>query len=211
VVVAGERFRIPNRFPKFRDRLIARFPDAERPLRAYFDTVIGIADELERLPLDLSFSDMLTAAFRFPKLLRYRHWTLQRFYDHVHMPQRLQAVLAGQSGDHLLPPEQVSFLLHVSLIDNYGRGASYPQKHFRHFIDSVVQSIRDHARCSVLMKHEVRRILVEDQRVVGAETTDGQRFRARRYISNVDPAATSAVIEGARWSNRARRKLEFVI
>jgi all-trans-retinol 13,14-reductase len=209
VVVAGERVRIPNGFPKFRDRMIDRFPDAERPLRAYFEAVIAIADELERLPFDLSATDMLTAAFRFPKLLRYRHWTLQRFYDHVHMPQRLQAILAGQSGDYLLPPEKVSFLLHVSLIDNYGRGAYYPQKHFRHLIDSVVQKIREHTGCSVLMGYEVRRIQVEDQRVVGVETANGQRFRARRYISNVDPAATSAMVDGARWPSRHRRKLDY--
>jgi all-trans-retinol 13,14-reductase len=209
VVVAGERFRIPNGFPKFRDRLIERFPEAEQPLRAYFDAVIGIADELERLPLELSFADMLTAAFRFPKLLRYRNWTLQRFYDHVQMPKLLQAVLAGQSGDYLLPPEQVSFVLHVSLIENYGRGAYYPRQHFFHLIDSVVQRIREQPGCAVLMAHEVRRIVVEDQRVVGVETAAGQRFRARRYISNVDPAATAALVEGGQWPSRDRRKLDY--
>jgi all-trans-retinol 13,14-reductase len=209
VVVGGERFRIPNGFPKFRDRMIQRFPDAERPLRAYFDCVIGVADELERLPLELSFADMLTAAFRFPKLLRYRSWTLQRFYDHVQMPKLLQAVLAGQSGDYLLPPEQVSLLLHVSLIDNYGRGAYYPQKHFCHLIDSVVQKIREQPGCAVVLEQEVRRIVVDEQRVVGVETADGQRFRARRYISNVDPAATMRLVEGADWSSRERRRLDY--
>lgn len=209
VVVAGERFRIPNGFPKHRDRLIARFPEAERPLRRYFDAVIGIADELERVPLQLSWRDMLTAAFRFPKLLRYRDWTLQRFYDHVRMPKLLQAVLAGQSGDYLLPPEQVSFLLHVSLIDNYGRGAFYPQKHFSHLVDSIVQKIREQPGCAVLFEHEVRRIAVEDDRVVGVETVDGQRFVARRYISNVDPIVTLGLVEGAEWPSRYRRRLDY--
>ena len=45
---------------------------------------------------------------RFPRLLRFQRWTLQRLFDHVHMPQRLQAVLAGQAGDYLLPPAEVS-------------------------------------------------------------------------------------------------------
>jgi phytoene dehydrogenase-like protein len=209
VVVAGERFRIPSGFPKFRDRLLARFPEAAQPLRSYFDTVTAIADELERVPLELSWRDMLTAAFRFPRLLRYRDWTLQRFYDHVHMPKLLQAVLAGQSGDYLLPPEQVSFLLHVSLIDNYGRGAYYPQKHFSHLIDSVVQKIREQPGCAVLLEHEVRRIVVEDERVVGVETVNGQRFVARRYISNVDPTATLGLVEGAQWPKRFRSGLDY--
>ena len=209
VVVAGERFRIPCGFPKFRDRLLARFPESERPLRAYFDAVIGVADELARVPLELSWRDLLTAAFRFPKLLRYRDWTLQRFYDHVHMPKLLQAVLAGQSGDYLLPPEQVSFLLHVSLIDNYGQGAYYPQKHFFHLIDSIVQKIREQPGSCVLFQHEVRRIVVEDQRVVGVETVNGRRFRARRYISNVDPAASLALVEGAKWPDKFERRMHY--
>lgn len=209
VVVAGERFRIPNGFPKFRDRLLVRFPEAEAPLRKYFDTVMAIADELARVPLELSWRDMLMAAFRFPNLLRYRGWTLQRFYDHVQMPQRLQAVLAGQSGDYLLPPERVSFLMHVSLIDNYGRGAYYPEKHFVHLVESVAQKIREQPGCAVLLEHEVRRIVVEDERVVGVETADGRRFRARRYVSNVDPRATLALVEGARLPERYRRRLDY--
>ncbi len=209
VVVAGERFRIPSGFSSFRDRLLQRFPQDAQPLRAYFDTVIGIADELARVPLELRWHDLLAAPFRFPKLLRYRTWTLQRFYDHVHMPQRLQAVLAGQSGDYLLPPEQVSFVLHVSLIDNYGRGAYYPRKHFFHFIDSVVQKIREQPGCAVLLEHEVQRIVVEDGRVVGVETKNGQRFSARRYISNVDPAATLALAPDAGWPARYRKRLDY--
>lgn len=209
VVVAGERFRIPSGFERFRDRLIERFPEARAPLVGYFDAVIGIANELERVPLELGWRDVLSAPVRFPKLLRYRGWTLQRFYDHVHMPARLQAVLAGQSGDYLLPPEQVSFLLHVSLIDNYGRGAYYPRKHFFHFIDSIVRKIRDQPGCAVLLEHEVARIVVEGDRVAFVETKNGKRFSARRYISNVDPAATMALTQGAKWPGRYRERLDY--
>jgi all-trans-retinol 13,14-reductase len=125
------------------------------------------------------------------------------------MPQLLQAVLAGQSGDYLLPPNEVSFLLHVSLADSYGRGAYYPQKHFQHLVDSIVQKIREQAGCLVLMEHQVGRVLVEDQRVVGVETRDGKRYRARRYISNVDPRATLAMVEGARWPRAFSNTVDY--
>ena len=39
VVVAGERYRIPNGLEKFRDRMIRRCPEATTPLRGYFDAV----------------------------------------------------------------------------------------------------------------------------------------------------------------------------
>lgn len=190
VVVGGERFRIPSGFSKARDRLIRRFPEAAEPLRAYFAIVMAIREEISRLPDAPSWRDLLTAPLRFPRLLRYRTWTLQQLYDDLGMPPRLQAVLAGQSGDYLLPPERVSLLLHVSLVAAYDRGAFYPEKHFSHFIDSIVGAIRSQPGCDVLLQHEVSRLVVQGGRVTAAETKNGKVFRARRFVSNADPAAT---------------------
>jgi phytoene dehydrogenase-like protein len=106
------------------------------------------------------------------------------------MPRRLQAILAGQAGDYLLPPEQVSFLLHVALCAGYDRGAYYPERHFSHLVETLVGAIRERAGCDLLLEHEVARIRIEDGRAVGVETTSGQFFRANRIISNVDPAVT---------------------
>ena len=209
IVVAGERYRIPSGFPEFRDRLVQRFPEHRRPLERYFQTIIGIARELARLPDHVGWRDLITAPFRFGRLLRYRDHTLQSLYDQVGMPQRLQAVLAGQSGDYLLPPERVSLLLHVALTDNYGRGAFYPKKHFAHLIDSVVDVIRESAGCEVLLEHGVSHFVVEDDHVVGVETHDGKRFRARRYISNVDPSATLSMLRGSKLPASYTKKLDY--
>ncbi|MBM4363613.1 MAG: NAD(P)/FAD-dependent oxidoreductase [Deltaproteobacteria bacterium] len=193
LVVGGERFRIQSGFPKARDRLIRGFPEASEPLRRYFDVVVALREEVARLPDAPSWIDLVTAPLRFPRLLRCRNWTLQQLYDDLRMPPRLQAVLAGQSGDYLLPPERVSLLLHVSLVSAHDRGAFYPERHFSHFIGSIVDAIRRKPGCDVLLGHEVTRLVVEGGRVVGAETRDGKRFRARRFVSNVDPAAPLAL------------------
>jgi len=209
VVVAGERFRIPSGFSKFRDRLVRRFPEAAEPLRRYFATVMAIREEISRLPDAPGWRDLLTAPLRFPRLIRYRTWTLQRFYDHLGMPQRLQAILAGQSGDYLLPPERVSLLLHVSLIAAYDRGAYYPEKHFSHFVDSVVASIRAQPGCQVLMEQEVARIVVEGGNVARVETKIGRVFRARRYISNLDPALTMRLVGANHFPSGYQKKLVY--
>jgi phytoene dehydrogenase-like protein len=209
VIVAGERYRIPNGFPKFRDRLIARHPEARRPLERYFDVVIDIADQLARLPDHVGWRDLVTAPLRFGRLIRHRNWTLQRLYDHVGMPQRLQAVLAGQSGDYLLPPEQVSLPLHVALTDNYGRGAYYPKKHFSHLVESVANIVRDAPGCGVLLEHEVASFMVDGDRVVGVRTSDGSEFRARRFVSNIDPTVTLGMLEGADFAPKYRQTLDY--
>ncbi len=209
VVVAGERYRIPNGLEKFRDRLIRRFPDAVTPLRGYFDTVAAIGRELDRLPPRLGWRELATAPLRLPHLLRYRTWTLQRLYDRLRMPRRLQAVLAGQAGDYLLPPAEVSLLLHVALVRGYDRGAYYPERHFQHLVGSLADRVRDGAGCQLLLSTPIDRILVDGDRVTGVRARDGRVFTARRYVSNVDPRRTAAMMDRHRLPGDWQRRLAY--
>ena len=197
VVVAGERYRVCNGLEKYRDRLIARFPSDAHAVRRYFDTIIAIGREMDTLPKPLRWRDYATAPLRFPHLLRYQRWTLQRLYDHLGLPARLQTVLAGQAGDYLLPPAEVSLMLHVALVRGYDRGAYYPKKHFQHLVGSVAGYIARQPGCELLLNTEVERILVERGSVVGVRTRAGRVLTAARYVSNVDPQRTVALIDNA--------------
>lgn len=194
IVVQGERYRVPNGLEKYRDRLLRRFPDAARPIHGYFATIMAIGRELDRLPRAPGWRDWISAPLRFPHLLRYQHRTLQDLYDQLGMPARLQTVLAGQAGDYLLPPAEVSLLLHVALVRGYDRGAYYPEKHYQHFIGSIADQLAARPGCQLLLQTEVERIIVERDRVAGVRTKDGRVFRATRYVSNVDPRRTAALI-----------------
>jgi all-trans-retinol 13,14-reductase len=193
VVVAGDRVRIPNGLPKFLGRLLRRFPEAERALRRYFEIIAVLGSELERLgkPQSLLSLEALVAAVRARHVLYYQRWTLQDLYNHVKMPPRLQAILAGQSGDYLLPPRDVSLVLHAALVTLYDRGAYYPKHHYFQFVDTLVGAIRQQPGCVVLTEHEVDRIETAGGRVVAITTANGKRLTAKRYISNADPRATA--------------------
>jgi phytoene dehydrogenase-like protein len=199
VVVAGDRHRIPNGLGKSRDRLIRRYPEAARPLREYFAVVRAIADELEQLDAlpDRPSLAALASAWRFRHLLRYRRWTLGQLFERLHVPQRLRAVLAGQCGDYLLPPRDVSLLLHVALVAGYDRGAYYPKKHYFHFVESIAGAITRQPGCAILYEHEVERIEAEGGRVTAVRTKNGKRFTAKRYVSNVDPRRTAELVAPA--------------
>lgn len=194
VVVNGDRHRIPNGHEKHRDRLLRAFPTAERPIRRYFETIMALERELDVLPEAIGWRDVVMAPLRFPRLLRYRRATLQALYDDLEMPPHLQAILAGQSGDYLLPPAEVSLLLHVALIRGYDRGAYYPKKHFRHFIDGIAGAITKRPGSRLVLNTEVERIVVEKGRVVGVRTKGGELLTARRYVSNVDPRRTTELV-----------------
>ncbi|MBE7452102.1 MAG: NAD(P)/FAD-dependent oxidoreductase [Kofleriaceae bacterium] len=173
------------------------------------DTVGAIGRELDRLPPRLGWRELATAPLRLPHLLRYRTWTLQRLYDRLRMPQRLQAVLAGQAGDYLLPPAEVSLLLHVALVRGYDRGAYYPERHFQHLVGSLADRVRGGAGCQLLLSTPIDRILVDGDRVTGVRARDGRVFTARRYVSNVDPRRTAAMMDRHRLPGDWQRRLAY--
>jgi len=198
VVVAGERTRIPNGLGKLEARLLRRYPDAARPLHRYFEILEILGRELSRMNLPENKLSLaaVRAAFDARHVLYYLRWTLQELYDHVRMPPMLQAILAGQSGDYLLPPRDVSLLLHASLVTLYDRGAYYPKYHYAQFVESLADSIRRAPGCDLLLEHEVDAIHVDGSRVSGVTCTNGAKLTAERYVSNADPRATQRLAGG---------------
>jgi all-trans-retinol 13,14-reductase len=195
IVVAGERYRVPAGWETYRDHLVGLFPDEARALHRYFDIVGALASELSKLPGSIGLGDILSAPLRFPRLIRMRRWTLARLFDKLGLSARVRTILAGQCGDYLLPPSQVSLLLHATLVTEYGSGAFYPRQHYSHLVDSLVDRIATQPGCHVLLEHEIDRIEVNDGRVTSVHTTNGRVLCAHRYISNMDPRATVDLAE----------------
>jgi all-trans-retinol 13,14-reductase len=210
VVIADDRVRIPNGLTKFLGRLLRRFPDAEQALRRYFEVLEVLSREIERLDLPTNRFSLaaVLAAVRARHVLYYLRWTLEDLYDHVGMPPRLRAILAGQCGDYLLPPRDVSLLLHVALVTLYDRGAYYPKHHYGHFVESLVGAVRREPGCVVLLEHEVTRIQTDGLHVTGVVAKDGKQLTADRYISNADPRQT-ALLAGVEHFERDRRRLDY--
>jgi len=195
IVVAGDRYRVPSGWETYRDRIVGLFPDEARGLHRYFHVVGALANELSNLPGSIGLRDILSAPLRFPRLIRMRRWTLARLFDELELSARVRTILAGQCGDYLLPPSQVSLLLHATLVTEYGSGAFYPRQHYSHLVDSLVDRIATQPGCHVLLEHEIDRIEVDGDRVTSVHATNGRVLRAHRFISNMDPRATVGLAE----------------
>jgi len=191
VDVAGDRYRIPSGWDRHRERMVSKFPDEAKALHRYFDIVSEIERELSMLPDSIALGDVLAAPFRFPRLIQMRRWTLARLFEKLQLSARARTILAGQCGDYLLPPSQVSLLLHATLVTAYGSGAFYPRQHYRHLVATLVESISAHPGCEVLLESEVDRIEIDKGRVSSVHLADGRTIRARRFVSNMDPLATA--------------------
>ncbi len=205
----GLAFKIPSGLDKWADRLIDRFPTHRAGITRFFRIIVDLVREMREMPFFLSWTDALRIPLRFRTILAYRTWTLQRLFDRLGLPPEIQALLATQVGDLGLPPERVSLVIYAGLVSSYGSGAYHPTKHFAHFIASVSAVIEDSPGCALEYEAEVCGFELEGQQVRAVRTRDGRSFRARTFISNMDPRACVELIGPDRFPRRFRKKVDY--
>ena len=173
--------------------------------------VAVVGEELDRLdviPERLTLAVILGAAFQYRHLIRYLRWTLEDFYDHVAMPRgsapSWRASAATTSCRRATCPSCSTWR---SSTTTTGCLLSAPA--FFHMIETIAGTIRDQPGCAILLEHEVERIHVEGGRVVGVSTTNGKRFTAKRYISNVDPQRTVGSPGESHFGSRDAKRLRY--
>ncbi len=193
VITPEVDFRIPLNWEKFRARLLKTFPEEAQGINLYCDEIKQLHKELQQLNkevhwFNLDWSDWLSLP-KYWHLFTRRNWTLQDLYDRAGLSPKLQALLAGQSGDYGLPPSEIALITHTSLVWDYSEGAYYPQHHFKHLVDTIVSVITEGGGV-VKYSTPVQHIEVENHQVVSV-TADEEIYQADiAYISDLDPKLT---------------------
>lgn len=200
VVTPDVDFNIPLNWQTLRQRLVSTYPEAQGPINRYCDEIEQLHREIHSLVREVRWFDQKWSDWlKLPKywnLFSKRNWTLQDLYNHVELPPKLQALLAGQSGDYALPPNEIALLTHTSLVWDYSEGAYYPKHHFKHLVDTIVEAITAGGGV-VQYSTPVEHIQVSGpagklhQRTVQSITAGGRTYSARQaYISDLDPKLT---------------------
>lgn len=208
VITPEANFKIPLGWSRLRERLLQTFPEHAEPIRRYCWAIERLHEqtcELQRQVrwYDQKWSDWL----KLPKywyLFQHRNWTLQDLYDAVGLPPVLQAILAGQSGDYALPPEEIALITHTSLVSDYAEGAYYPRRHFHHFVNTIAQAIT--ARGGVIhYRTPVEQIQLERHGITGV-VAGGRLYRGRAYISDLDPKLTVQLMDKPHLISEGERR-----
>lgn len=211
IFIGEERFDIPKGREAFVSRLQQRFPEESAGIQAYFDTITRMMEGLHNLGrATRGLKGLTSAVSAAPDVLR---WARRSGKDliaaHVSDPV-LQGILMGQSGDHGMPPSQVSAFVHAGITHHYLNGAWYPRGGGFAIPRAFVRALK-RAGGELLLQTRVERILLENGRAIGVRLHDGQEIRARQVISNADPEVTFGALVGREHlSSRLRRKLDRV-
>ncbi|MCF4969076.1 phytoene desaturase family protein [Nostoc sp. CMAA1605] len=211
VITPEVDFKIPLGWESLRYRLLATFPEEANAINRYCHEIQQLHQEIRNLNQEVhwyhqKWSDWLKLP-KYLHLFRKRHWTLQDLYNHVGLSPKLQAILAGQSGDYALSPQEIALITHTSLVWDYSEGAYYPKHHFRHFVDTIVDTITAGGGV-VAYATTVNHIQVSNGNVHSV-LADGKIYRATKaYISDLDPKLTVELMhDNEAISHKERRRL----
>ena len=195
IVVGNERFDIPRGKEAFAARLKERFPHESTGIDGYLDEVDGLMSGLARLG---RVRNPLQAAGRLgdaATVVRWARASGQDLIDRFISNPLLKAILAGQSGDHGMPPAEVSAFIHAGVVNHYFNGGYFPRGGGFAIPRAFVRALK-RAGGELRLETAVSRILVENGRVVGVQLAGGEEIRATAVISNADPEVTFGKLIG---------------
>jgi len=186
-------FRIPHDAHRLQADLGAAFPDEKEKIDELFTVLFQIEAEIDGGVFEAK--RFLRNPFGFKDTVLYGPWPVERVFAHFGLSPKLRAVLAGQCGDVGLPPNEEPLLCLQAVLFGYCETAHFPKRGMGHFIDSVVEYIVGH-QGELHFATPVTGIVRDGDRITRVETPHGA-LAATTIVSNIDPAATMAMIDGA--------------
>ncbi len=210
VITPEVDFKIPLNWETLRNRLLATFPEETVAINRYCDEIKQIHQEMHSLVrevrwYDRNWSDWLKLP-KYWNLFSKRTWTLQDLYDRVGLSLKLQALLAGQSGDYALPPNEIALITHTALVWDYSEGAYYPKHHFKHLVNTIVEAIIDGGGV-VKFSTPVDYIQIKKGEVHSVIAGNKTYHAKKAYISDLDPKLTVQLMHDPDISDRELQRL----
>jgi all-trans-retinol 13,14-reductase len=198
-------------FPRGKDNLIERlkssFPSEANGIDSYFADLTSMMEALRNIG---RLNNPLKSVMSAPTVLKWaRASGADLINAHISDPV-LRGVLAGQSGDHGLPPAQVSAFMHAGITNHYLDGGYYPLGGAFMLPRAFIRALK-RSGGEIRLQSRVKRILLEGRTVTGVELESGEEIRAGVIISNADPEVTFGQLIGKdKVSARLKRKVESV-
>jgi phytoene dehydrogenase-like protein len=210
IFIGPERFDFPKGKANLAARLKDRFPKEAAGIDGYLNTVTGLMESVSFLGQEHRLDHITGAVTHVTSLLRWVARSGQDLIDHYVSDPVLKGVLAGQSGDHGLPPSQVSAFFHAGITQHYLNGGYYPRGGGFAIPRAFVRALK-RAGGEIRLSTMVDRILLEQGKAIGVRLADGTEIRSRYVVSNADPEITFGKLIGREHlSTRLRRRLDGV-
>ncbi len=206
----GKRVGIPYDFGNLVKNIEEAYPGQGAAVKKFTDKIMAVRKEFAHLPARTwTIKDYATTWYKVLNLIKYQNATVQDLFNECGVARESQDVLMAGAGDFMECAEKLSFFAFAGLFGGYNTGSYYPTKHFKYYVDRLVQFITDKPGCHIYYETLVTKIVTKDGKVQHIETKDGKVFKGKNYICNADPALAAKLIEGEDLPAEYKKKLEY--
>lgn len=195
VFIGNEQFDFPKGKENLRIKLKEKFPDEAIGIDGYLNMVTKIINILNGAGEINNYGRAVIFAIKALPVIKWYFSSGQDLIDHYVTNPLLKAILSAQSGDHGMPPSQVSAIVHAAIMHHYFDGGYYPKGGAYAIPRAFVRELKK-VGGEIQLKTSVKRIIIKDGRAVGVVLTDGSEISGRYVISNADPEMTFGKLIG---------------
>ncbi|MFO1519666.1 MAG: NAD(P)/FAD-dependent oxidoreductase [bacterium] len=186
IVFNDEIYEFVSGTQAFKERLYRYFPEEKSAIDRYIDLVFQATGATKNFFMEKALPPIAaTLAYPFltSKFLKFSDQTTLEVVRSLTSNRKLIGVLTAQYGDYGLPPAESSFAVHAMIAKHYLDGGNYPVGGSGQ-MGATIAPVIEKAGGKILVKAEVREILVEGHQAVGVRLTNGDEIRAPLILSD---------------------------
>ncbi|MBT3189309.1 MAG: NAD(P)/FAD-dependent oxidoreductase [Anaerolineae bacterium] len=195
IVIGDKQYDFPKGKENLKAKLTEYFPHEAKGIEGYIEMVDKMVVGVNSLGKVKNAKTAVTAAGNSMSLLRWATRSGQDLIEHFITDPILRGVLAGQSGDHGMPPSQVSAFVHAGITHHYFNGGFYPRGGAFAIPRAFLRELKQ-AGGEIRLRTSVEKILIEDGKTIGIRLADGEIIHSKNVVSNADPEVTFGKLIG---------------
>ncbi len=182
----------PDSPARFRENLVRAFPGETRAIDHYLSMVRSVSGAMKGYYLSRTMPRRVGLVLD-PVLGRKAESYFQRrtadVLAEITSNPRLRSVLASQWGYYGSPPSRSSFAIQALVAKHFMHGGYYPEGGSQAIAEELLRTVGE-AGGFCRIRADVRRILVDGDRVIGVALDEHEEVRAERVFSAVGVRST---------------------
>lgn len=189
----------------FIEMLYERFPGHEAEIDNYIQTVSKASARNKLFFQEKAYPNLLSTilgSFIRNGYYEFSDRTTKEVLDEISDNDELKAVIAGQYGDHGMPPGESSFVIQSLVNKHYWKGGAFPIGGCQRIAETIIPVI-EKAGGAVAVRAGVEKIIVENGKATGVLMEDGTTLEAPMIVSGagylntmgrlLDPSVQTAI------------------
>lgn len=215
IVFGEDEYNLSSNWEQLKRDLIGYFPDHEKEIKRFFKKILRDIQDISviqrimygrnriirQVVKHIPLSTKIFSLFRIPFVFAHTGKTGVEYLRHRITNDRLWALITAAWPYLGLPPSKVSGLMLGGFIaTEHSEKTYYPMGGSQKITDAFINRIR--SKGDLRLGTKVTRILVDNEEAKGVELDSGERFYAKRIISNADLVHTCSLVEECKSSKK---------